>query len=258
MTYITQLNAEVSGGGFPVIQMPTDTEMSLYRSRSLVGWWRPDPDVSIAAAWTDRKAGIATPLVRGESPLVMSGGTNNKPFIRQPEELPTPVYATQEAILPGTDGVTFAWFGKLTAGVRTTVQAVIANAVGVQGEATFAGYGFAGDTVLFRNNATSSFISYPLPNPNDLHFIVASLDYTTKQGVLLVDKVQVASGTSAQSLTSRRVSLLGAYSGSGGIFATSFKGDIYDMWAFGSALHLPQNADQLAVLNAYMSERYGF
>jgi hypothetical protein len=41
------------------------------------------------------------------------------------------------------------------------------------------------------------------------------------------------------------------------VTGASFRGRIYDTMVFKDALHKIQNAGQLAVLNAYISARYG-
>ena len=254
MTYIVQLKETVADDGFPVIPMPNPLETAVYQSRSLLRWWRPTLGVPLTTSWTDRRSGNAATLIRQAPAVVMTDATLNVPYANWPTETQTGVYATPEDVLTGATGVTFAWVGKLAPGARSVAQAVLGNATHLN--SSYAGYSMSSESILFRNNASSSFIVTPLPNPEAIHLIIASLDFASNTGAVYIDGTQVATGTSSPDFSSNRISIGGVTGNGSDVTATAFKGDLYDIWVYGSALHLAENADQLAALNALAVARY--
>ena len=262
-TIVTRFLNVVAPSSAPVINLPSQTEIALLQSPNLQEWWRPDSGYNVNDRWIDKKNGQAMQRIgstlwpdvltglNGKSYLYRSTGTNQFATFKNDAN------SDAKFPMPPARGYTFSWVGKPILFDRPAFCAIFAAGATSSADVVFVGYDNTSRKVVARHRGISH-INYTLPDPEVEHSIVITFDYETMTGVLYVDGVEVASGTSATLPQSEPLTLFGPYAADGTALGNgSFAGHVYDKLAFNDALHMSRNADELNTLNNYITERYG-
>lgn len=262
-TIVTTVKNAIAPAGAPVLQLPTPEEMALLQSPNLQEWWRPDSGYNVNDKWIGKKNGIA--LVRNDSggwPDVATG-VNGKPYMYRQTGVGKFVVLKPESganvhfPIPPSRGYTFVWVGKPILFDRPANNAIFTPVADTQANAGFIGYDDTARRIYVRHRGAAH-INYGIVTPDDNHYFIASFDYETQSGVLYMDGVQVASGSTAVIPFSDGLSIFSSLTSTGTALGNaSFSGHIYDLLPYNDALHMSRNADQLTTLLNYCSVRYG-
>lgn len=250
-TYIRKLGFALGATPVPVTAVTTQ-ETALAAAATLTEWYRADQGLGISGSWRGRKLDTLNAVARGTLPALVTGGVNGKPYLQ----------ATGNTELVSPAGLITANASFSMVFVGNLIGAQVQGAVMGNNEASGIWAGFASSNKPYMSIGGAGVINSPTlyPSSGGAAMFIMSFSRTSatvQQGVLRVNGANIVTanaGTNfaAVSFANTQLTLFDA---STSVFA-AFGGALYESFLFSSALTDAANAADLALLEAYVRNRY--